>query len=294
MRRAFIFIGIACLLIAGLAFGANTGRLAGRVLDSEGAPLPGVTVQITSANLIGGPQVAISGADGEFAFNLLQVGDYTVEANLAGFRPAAGELRVSADAVASVTFRMIPEQFGGEIEVSAEVPVVDTSQVNSRQVWDQDYLQYATIGTANRSYQSVLSQAAGVTGGHGYLDAEGPFGRVVGRRQPETGQILLDGQGAGYRSAAVIFVVPTGDGVAAEADHTTAIVVHFGDQCAVDGIELASQFLGAALRPELAHQFLGKSRETGNIGEEHRSPDAIRQRVTSGQRQPTIDWYVSV
>ncbi|HOC42336.1 MAG TPA: TonB-dependent receptor [Thermoanaerobaculales bacterium] len=164
VRRVFFGLGIALLCVSAV-YAANTGRLAGQVLDNDGAALPGVTVQITSAQLIGGPQAAVSGVDGEFAFNLLPPGDYTVEAVLPGFRPQSGEVRVSADGTASVTFRMVPEAYEGEIEVLAEVPVVDTSQVNARQVWDEDYLQRATVGTANRSYQSVLGQAAGVTGG---------------------------------------------------------------------------------------------------------------------------------
>ena len=164
MRRILILVGIA-LILTSTVFAANTGRLKGQCLTSDGEALPGVTVQITSEVLIGGPQVAISGADGEFSFNLLAVGDYTVQGSLAGFRSAAGTVRVSADATGSVALYMIPEQFGGEIEVLAEVPVVDTSQVNTRQVWGEDYLKYATVGTANRSYQSVLTQAAGVGGG---------------------------------------------------------------------------------------------------------------------------------
>ncbi len=163
-RRVFFGLGIALMCVSA-AFAANTGRLAGQVLDNDGVALPGVTVQISSLQLIGGTQTAISGVEGEFAFNLLPPGDYTVEAVLPGFRPQSGDVRVSADGTATVTFRMVPESFTSEIEVLAEVPVVDTSQVNARQVWDEDYLQKATVGTANRSYQSVLSQAAGVTGG---------------------------------------------------------------------------------------------------------------------------------
>ena len=162
-RRVTLF-GLAAGCVAALAFAANTGSLAGQILDNDGAPLAGVTVQISSARLIGGPQIAISGADGAFAFHLLPVGDYTVEASLPGFRPQAGEVRVQADGMASVTFRMVPEAFGGEIEVTADVPVVDTSQVSSRQVWDEDYLQKALVGTANRSYQDALGQTAGVSG----------------------------------------------------------------------------------------------------------------------------------
>ena len=163
-RRVLFSLGVALLCVSA-AYAANTGRLAGQVLDNDGAALPGVTVQIASSQLIGGPQSAVSGVDGEFSFNLLPPGDYTVEAVLPGFRPQSGEVRVSADGTASVTFRMVPEAYEGEIEVLAEVPVVDTSQVNARQVWDEDYLQNAMVGTANRDYQSVLGQAAGVAGG---------------------------------------------------------------------------------------------------------------------------------
>ena len=164
VRRVFLVLGITLLCVSA-AFAANTGRLTGQVLDNNAAPLPGVTVQISSAQLIGGPQAAISGVEGEFAFNLLSPGEYTVEAVLPGFRPQAGQVVVQADSTATVTFRMVPETFESEIQVLAEVPVVDTTQVNARQVWDEGYLQNALVGTANRSYQSVLSQAAGVTGG---------------------------------------------------------------------------------------------------------------------------------
>ncbi len=164
MRRVSYLFGIA-LLLGTVAFAANTGRITGQCTTTDQMTLPGVTVQLNSPALIGGPQVAISDGEGKFAFNLLAPGTYTVEAALAGFRTASGELRVSADATASVDFYMVPEQFGEEIEVLAAVPVVDTSQVNARQIWDEDYLKRATIGTNNRSYQSVLGQAAGVTGG---------------------------------------------------------------------------------------------------------------------------------
>ncbi len=55
-------------------------------------------------------------------------------------------------------------QFGGEIEVTAEVPVVDTAQVNTSVTFDQEYLQKAAVGSANRDYLSMIGQAAGVAG----------------------------------------------------------------------------------------------------------------------------------
>ena len=55
--------------------------------------------------------------------------------------------------------------FGGEIEVVAETPVVDPTQVNTNATYTDTYLQGSAIGSNNRSYQSVLSQTAGVAGG---------------------------------------------------------------------------------------------------------------------------------
>ena len=54
----------------------GTSSVAGTVMDSEGLALPGVTVQISSDQLGGGPQVAITDVDGAFAFNFLPPGEY--------------------------------------------------------------------------------------------------------------------------------------------------------------------------------------------------------------------------
>jgi hypothetical protein len=153
---------MAVLAVAGLVQAANTGSLTGIVRDAEGEALPGVTVQISAEVLIGGPQVAVSGPDGGFAFRLLPVGSYTVVVSMPGFREFSAEVPVRSGQVASVSFRMVPDRFSGEIEVSAEVPVVNTSQVNTGEVWDAEYMKHASVGMANRHYQHFLSQAAGV------------------------------------------------------------------------------------------------------------------------------------
>jgi hypothetical protein len=163
-RRVVSVMCLAALVSAGAAFAATTSRLTGEVFDNDGAPMPGVTVQISSDKLIGGPQIAIADENGRFVFNLLPVGIYTVEATLVGFKPASGQVQVSLDRAAQIVFNMVPEQFGGEIQVSAQVPVVDTAQVNTSVTFDEDYLQKAAVGSANRDYLSMIGQAAGVAG----------------------------------------------------------------------------------------------------------------------------------
>jgi len=48
----------------------DTGAIVGTTLDEENAPLPGVTVTISSPNLMG-TRIAITGADGSFRFPAL-------------------------------------------------------------------------------------------------------------------------------------------------------------------------------------------------------------------------------
>lgn len=55
---------LAVLLVAVVARGAEaqeqTGTITGRATDSSGATLPGVTVSVTSPNLIGGARTAVT------------------------------------------------------------------------------------------------------------------------------------------------------------------------------------------------------------------------------------------
>ena len=161
-RRMILAVCLVALVSSSAVFAATTSRLTGEVFDNDGLAMPGVTVQISSDKLIGGPQIAIADGEGRFTFNLLPVGMYTVEATLVGFKPASGQVQVTLDRTAQIIFNMVPEQFGGEIEVSAQVPVVDTAQVNTSVNFDNEYLQKAAVGASNRDYLAMMGQAAGV------------------------------------------------------------------------------------------------------------------------------------
>ena len=163
-RRVLVSLCVIALLASAAGYAATTGRLNGTVKDNDGLALPGVTVQISSPNLMG-TQVAITGGNGGFSFAALPIGVYTVEASLVGFQGGIGEVRVNLTSTASVAFTLVPEQFADEIIVEATVPVVDTAQVNTQQVFDQDFLQNAAIGAAGRDYLSIISQTAGAAGG---------------------------------------------------------------------------------------------------------------------------------
>ncbi len=156
---------LALALLAAPASAQLTGRLAGTVADDGGAALPGVTVTVESPNLMGS-RTDFTDENGEFSFRVLPPGVYTVQAELDGFIPQQkSEVEVRLSRVTELQFAMPAGEFTDQIVVVAETPVVDPEQVSTSQTFGVEYLKKASIGSANRSYQSVLTQAGGVAGG---------------------------------------------------------------------------------------------------------------------------------
>jgi hypothetical protein len=157
---------MALAIVTGLEAQTTSGRLIGTVVDTSDQPLPGVTVVIESEVLIGGPRSTVTEADGSFSFIGLSPGFYRVRAELPGFMiQERAEVKVNLGGATALKIEMAEGKFDEEINVVADSPVVDPTQVNTEQVFTLDYLTHAAVGSNNRSYQSVLSQAAGVTGG---------------------------------------------------------------------------------------------------------------------------------
>src|SRR5471030_2651030 len=92
MNYRYIRLLVTALLIATMAAPvlvaqtSTTGAIEGKVTDSSGAVLPGVTVELSSPNLQG-TKTEVSDRNGVFRFSLLPPGTYNITATLAGFSP---------------------------------------------------------------------------------------------------------------------------------------------------------------------------------------------------------------
>src|SRR5579864_2981374 len=87
--RLSMFAVLICmsLLCAVGARAQETGDIVGTVTDSTGAVVPNATVTLTNTGT-NVSQTAQSGGDGNYAFTLLQVGNYIVKVSAAGFKTA--------------------------------------------------------------------------------------------------------------------------------------------------------------------------------------------------------------
>ena len=93
LRGATAVVAFALCVAVGAPAAAQSGRLAGVVVDATGGVLPGATVALRGGP--GGRQETQADARGRFAFSDLAPGEYTVTVFLSGF----GEVTVDAVAV---------------------------------------------------------------------------------------------------------------------------------------------------------------------------------------------------
>ena len=160
-----VVLAVALLAVGGLHAQSTTGRIIGTVTDQGGQGLPGASVTISSDVLIGGPRTAIADDDGTFQFISLHPGEYTVQIHHSGFvSQERQEVKVALGGAAALYIAMPQARFESEIEVVAQTPVIDPTQVNTEQVFDLHYMQQAAVGSDNRNYLYIVGQAPGVTG----------------------------------------------------------------------------------------------------------------------------------
>ena len=96
MRMIALAAAVCLAVLVGVVPAAQTaaGTLTGSVKDPRGAAMAGVTVQIAARG--SAPRRVLTDARGEFTFQGLAAGDYTLTATLAGFTPFTTVVSVSA------------------------------------------------------------------------------------------------------------------------------------------------------------------------------------------------------
>ena len=155
------FLVLTFILFAGFTFAGTTGSIVGKVTDSTGAPLPGVTVVATSPSLQG-QKTTTTNADGKYRLVLLPPGVYTLKFSLAGFQATVKKnVKVNLDVTSTVNAVLKEEGVSEQIEVVAEKPLIDVTTTTAGANYSTDYVEQ--MPTA-RNYLSVVQLTPGVTG----------------------------------------------------------------------------------------------------------------------------------
>lgn len=160
--RRFLTIAIAAILFSALALaqGIPTASLTGKVTAEGNTPLPGVTVTVQSSSLQGTRDVTTS-ENGDYIFNLLPPGDYTVRFALAGMAGVERSVSLSSASIGRVDVEMKPAAVTETVTVSgeaAEAAAVENPQVAA--TYQKDFIEKLPI---LRTLAATTLLAPGVT-----------------------------------------------------------------------------------------------------------------------------------
>src|SRR6476660_2858243 len=93
--RIGVFVAVSCLSGTRVHAQVTTADVVGHVTDSSGAALPGATVMIENP-ATGDVRTLVTDETGDYVFNLLPIGRYTLKVQLDGFSPSLAALQLSA------------------------------------------------------------------------------------------------------------------------------------------------------------------------------------------------------
>ena len=194
-------IRIPALLILGLAFSMNAfgqaelGAILGTVQDTTGAVVPGASVAVINEDT-GLTRNLVTNAEGQYTANLLQIGQYSVEAELSGFNKSVvtGIVVLVNQTVRTDVVLQVGE-VTETIEVTSSVPLIKTDASDVGQVVEEKqvvelplngrkFIQLARLGTGtldNAKLDGVMGSAT-----HG-------GGIVANGASTNANQITLDG-----------------------------------------------------------------------------------------------------
>src|SRR5262245_15934744 len=122
MRRFLLAILVVALpfFLSSPVLAQITGDITGHVLDEQGGPMPGVTVEGRSP-AFQGVRTAVTDATGTYRLILLPPGVYKITASLQGFARAESTITVALGKTSTGDFQLRPSATA-EVVVSATAP----------------------------------------------------------------------------------------------------------------------------------------------------------------------------
>ena len=207
-RAAWLVIGIFVFLPSA-AFAQ--GSITGVVKDSSGSVLPGVTVEVSSPDLIEKVRTGLTDDSGRYRIVDLRAGTYTVTFSLTGFSSVRREgIALTGSFTASVDAEMKVGSLQETITVTGESPIVDVQSVRRQTVIGSDVI---TSIPVTRSYNSLMQLMPNTITQGTATDVQSVPGMVVfggsGGRSNE-GRVNVDGisVGSAFNGAGVSSYIP--------------------------------------------------------------------------------------
>ncbi|HEX7138746.1 MAG TPA: TonB-dependent receptor, partial [Vicinamibacterales bacterium] len=156
MVKRTLFV-LALLLVAASAFAQTTATINGTA-TTDGNPLPGVTVTLSSPAMQG-TRTAVTGAAGGYTFNGVPPGNYTVKFELQGLQSVTKKVSVGVSQVGTADAQMKVASVTEAITVTASAPSVLETPTVSQNITGK---MVETLPIQNRTPVNTAALAPGV------------------------------------------------------------------------------------------------------------------------------------
>lgn len=207
MKRSLaIGVGLLALsitVLAGVTLAQTfRGTVLGTVFDQSGAPVPGATVTVKNQDT-GLTRTTVTEDAGTYHIPELPIGVYTVTVEKPGFETVTqGDLRVDVSSERRVDVTIHPGRVESRVEVTAEVPQVETTENTLGGTIQASEL--ANLPVNGRDYTKLIYLNPGVAGSPDQIsDSPGSYGEFsVNGARGRANNFLLDGtdMNDGYRN----------------------------------------------------------------------------------------------
>jgi len=204
---------------ATLAFAQGTGDIVGRVTDTSGGVLPGVTVTAQNeATKIA--RTTITSETGDYTFTLLPIGTYTVKIELAGFQTVSSRVELATGDRARLDARMQVGTVQETVVVTGHAPLLETDTSTVGALINEKTVQDAPI--PGRNIIRMVQMIPGAS--EGALSSLANGTRNDERRQTSSVSIngvndvlnnqLVDGMDNNERTIGTVGIKPSIDAIA--------------------------------------------------------------------------------
>src|SRR5687768_2389465 len=152
-----LFAVVAALALPPLALAqsqATTAEINGRVVDTQGGVLPGVTVTATNPET-GYNRTVVTNEEGVFVLPLLPPGVYEVTVELAGFGTFRQMVRSTVGATSTLNPTLQPAGVQESVTVRAEAPVIETTATVRTTTVDEEAIRNLPIN--GRRFQDFIT-----------------------------------------------------------------------------------------------------------------------------------------
>jgi hypothetical protein len=123
VRRCTLFL-LCAFLPAAVAFAQQTGSFQGKVTDSSGAVLPGVTVEAKSP-VLPSSRTTVTDSAGAYQLPALPPGNYTITFTLSGFQTVTRQGQAQLSEITTLDAKMAVQGVTEAVTVTAEVSYAD-------------------------------------------------------------------------------------------------------------------------------------------------------------------------